>query len=479
MHKFPLALLCTTTALVSTEAARAQATMTPLAGFGVNGWIAPGSTPYLTTGNTERGISYNPATGNVLVVARQNVGGVSNNVHVIDGATGAGLYQLDNTGISGGTFAINMVDVDASGAIYACNLSTSAGSAFKVYKWDDEVLGQTTPPTVAYDAISGVTRTGDSFAVTGGSGGNPAQFAAAGSNNISASNFVVGPLDGSNASTAYLSVPGTGTASNDYRLSLTFIDQNTLIGNQGGLARLTSFAGGTATLAASIPLGSSARRGMDYAVIGNTPVLAVIDTNSSTVAVFDITDPTAPIELASANATTGTLSGNINGAGAVAWGTISGTSATLYAMSTNQGIQAFTVDLSPLAGASSYGTGCDGLGLNAGGGLPTLGNSAFELTVTNVPAISPLAFVGFGTVVVNPGVPLDSAGMAGCFAYTNLDLGVLGAGAIVGGNAPFPLPIPVDLTLPGTVLSSQAISFSLATALGLASSNGVEIVIGF
>ena len=37
------------------------------------------------------------------------------------------------------------------------------------------------------------------------------------------------------------------------------------------------------------------------------------------------------------------LSTNSNGVGELAWGPVTGSSATLYAMSTNQGIQAFIV----------------------------------------------------------------------------------------------------------------------------------------
>lgn len=473
MNKSPIAALAAALALLGT--ASAQVTMTPLSSFGANGWLAPGANPYLSTGNTERGFAYNPVTGNLIVVARQNVNGVSNNPAVIDGASGAVVGVLDNTGMSGGTFIANMADCDVTGAIYVCNLSTSASSPFKVYKWNDETLG--VPPTVAYDALSGVSRTGDSFAVTFGPQG--AVFAGAGTNNVSASNFVVGALDGSNTSTAFLSVPGTGTASNDYRLSLTFVDEDTLIGNQGGLARVTDFdrATGAATVTASIGLGGAAQRAMDYAVVGNTPMLAVIDSNSSNVSIFNVADPAAPVLLATANATTGTLSGNGNGTGSVQWGAISGGTATLYAMNSNQGIQAFVVSVSPLAAATPYGAGCDGLALSSNG-LPSLGSADFELVVSGATA-APFAFVGFGTQVVNPGLSLAGVGMAGCDGYTNLDLGLVSTGAVTGGVGVLAFPIPTTTALGGQTFSTQGVAFSFATALGLAVSNGVQIDLGF
>jgi hypothetical protein len=60
--------------------------------------------------------------------------------------------------------------------------------------------------------------------------------------------------------------------------------------------------------------------------------------------VYDISNPTAPNLVATGNATSGTLVGNINATGSVQWGDIdhANQTATLYAMSSNQGIQAFT-----------------------------------------------------------------------------------------------------------------------------------------
>lgn len=326
---------CITSAicLVVLASAAAHAALTPLASFGVNGWLAP-TLPYLTTGSTERGLDYNPTTGNLILISRV---GATGTYKILNGTTGGDNGNLNQGGgiITGGTFRENMVGVAADGAIYMGNLSTSTTSNFKVYRWANEGA----VPTVAYDALTTLTRTGDSFAVIGS--GTGTVLAAAGTNNVSASNFATFSTgDGSTyASTAYTSVAGTTSTSNDYRLGLTFIDTDTLIGNQGAAARITDFGVG-ATLVDSIPLGA-AQRPLDYAVIGGIPVLAVIDSNSSNVEVFNISTPSAPISLGVGNNTTGALTANGNGAGSVAWGPISGNTATLYAMSTNQGIQAF------------------------------------------------------------------------------------------------------------------------------------------
>jgi hypothetical protein len=470
----PTTLLRTAALLSFAAIASAQGVLTPLPGFGTNGWLAPGSSAFNTTGNTERGLAYNPVTGNLVLASR--AGG--NHVRVLSGATGADLGGFDTTGVTGGTFALNMIGVADDGAIYACNLSTSAAAAFKVYKWDSEALGPVTPPSVAFNAVTGVLRTGDAFAVTGGTGVNPAIFAGAGSTAAGTpSNFVVGSLDTLNTVTAYTAIAGTTATNNDYRLSLAFVDQTTLIGNQGGTARMTVFDPVQATLTASVPLIGTTRRALDYTVVGTTPLLAVIDSVTAQVTVLDLTVPTAPVAIAAANATVGTLTANTNGTGSVAWGQVTGNSAVLYALGSNHGVQAFTFTLGTPASVNLYGTGCDGLAA-ATNGLPTLGNATFEVQVTNVPVISPIAFVAFGGGAVNPGVDLSIIGMPGCFGYTTFDIGMFGTGPVVGGVGAFPLPIPASSAFAGATLAAQGLSLTLTTSLGLASSNGVQLVLG-
>jgi hypothetical protein len=331
--------------LVATLAGSAAAqtyTLTPLTSFAGDGWLAPaeGGISYVTTGNTERGLAYNNITGNLVLVSR--AGG--NNIRVLDGDSGADVGALNNTGITGGTFAVNMVGISDEGAIYVGNLSTSAAANFKVYKWASESDGLTTAPTVAYDGLSGLARTGDSFAVQGA--GASAQFAAAGTTATSASSFAVGTLNGSNAGVSYLSVPGTATASNDYRLSLEFVDADTLIGNQGTNGRLTDFNGATARVAYTVPLAAT-QRALDYAVIGGVPYLAVLDSNSSLLSIYDVSNPASPALAAAGTTTSGTLTSNANGTGTVTWGDIAGNTATVYAMNSNQGIQAMTFTVVP------------------------------------------------------------------------------------------------------------------------------------
>lgn len=85
----------------------------------------------------------------------------------------------------------------------------------------------------------------------------------------------------------------------------------------------------------------------------------MIDSNSSNVTIFDITNPATPVSLTSGNATTGTLTANANATGGLAWGNVidnldSTYTATLYAMNTNQGVQAFSVTMTAVPEPASW-----------------------------------------------------------------------------------------------------------------------------
>src|SRR5687768_8656028 len=138
----------------------------PLESFGGDGWLGPSEATFLQGASLQRGLTYS-ATNNHLYVVDRNGG---NFIRIVDGTTGALLGSLDMTGVTGGTFAINMIDVDAQGVIYAANLSGDTDvSPFKVYRWATEASA----PTVAFDSVAtpiangADVRIGDDFAVTG------------------------------------------------------------------------------------------------------------------------------------------------------------------------------------------------------------------------------------------------------------------------------------------------------------------------
>ncbi len=141
--------------------------------------IKAGQVPWLATDNATRGIAYNPVTDHVYVVSRTG----ALNVVILNAATGDSVGVLDVTGISGGTFALNLIDVADDGVIYACNLVTAAGAEFKVYRWANE----NAQPTVAV-SWSADARYGDAFAVDG-SGTNTKIYASGGGGNTKVAVF--------------------------------------------------------------------------------------------------------------------------------------------------------------------------------------------------------------------------------------------------------------------------------------------------
>src|SRR5437868_14535157 len=100
---------CAAFVFASQLASAATITMAPLSTWSPNsdGWLAPGEGGYtfLGTGNNERGIAF--GNGHLYLVSR----GGGNNIRILDQSTGADLGSLNNSGISGGTFPVNMISV--------------------------------------------------------------------------------------------------------------------------------------------------------------------------------------------------------------------------------------------------------------------------------------------------------------------------------------------------------------------------------
>ena len=334
-------------------------TLTALTTFGSNGWLAPGSNPYVTTDNSQRGLGWNPVTKNIVLPSRSG----GNFVAIINGTTGIVSGTLDTTGVSGGTLAMMGAGVSDDGAIYVPNLQSgsSALSPFKIYSWTGE--SDTNAPSIAFSQVnpqttSGAFRYADAFAVYGS--GTSLKFAAAGTTSSGStaglpnnSNFMIGSLDGSNTNTIYRNIPNTLTASNDYRLGITFVDADTVIGNQGTSAKITDFVAATtlsntgAIVTGSIAMGA-ADRPLDYTVINGQALLAVVNTNSSLISIYDITNPAAAALLTTGSTVSGVLSSNANATGGLQWGEmLTPTSQVLYAMSSNQGVQAMVFQAVP------------------------------------------------------------------------------------------------------------------------------------
>lgn len=112
-----------------------------------------------SSASTERGLAYGFINNNhrLYVVSRPNS-------LILDAQTGDVIGNLNISGITGGTFTLNDIEVTEDGKIIAANLTTSAStSAFKVYKWDNE----TSTPDVIIQYSGGAYRLGDKITIVG------------------------------------------------------------------------------------------------------------------------------------------------------------------------------------------------------------------------------------------------------------------------------------------------------------------------
>ena len=151
------------------------------------------------TANTERGLAYGYVGGSHLIYVVSRNGGTF--VQILNGETGVTTGVLDVTGISGGTFALNDIEVTEDGIIYGCNLVNDLAGVFKIYRWSSNVSA----PTVAFFSDFGVLkRMGDNFTVTGSASDNSAKiwFCDATNNKV----YMLGTSDNGNTFTITLEI---------------------------------------------------------------------------------------------------------------------------------------------------------------------------------------------------------------------------------------------------------------------------------
>ena len=320
------------------------ASLSALASFGGgDGWLSPAEATYLQGGPLQRGLTYNQATNRLYLVDRNG----GNFVRVLDGDTGALVSSLDMTGVTGGTFAVNMIDVADDGAIYVGNLSTSAAANFKVYRWANESAA----PTVAFDGLANRVRVGDTLAVTG-SGANT-KIVAAGGSTAGEAYALFSTADG--LSFTVSNPVATGAANGAFRLGIDFAAGGTVLGKQP-TSSLTSVAQAGGTVA-TFAMTANGEAPIAFDQVGNW--LASVDVNSNTVRLYDGSDlsllSTTGL-LDSRSNTTGTPVANGNGVGDLKFGRTGG-QVRLYALNAGNGIQAFTVIPEP-ASVALWGAAC-------------------------------------------------------------------------------------------------------------------------
>ncbi|MCU0316379.1 MAG: PEP-CTERM sorting domain-containing protein [Fimbriimonadaceae bacterium] len=336
--------------------ANAQASLTGLSGFGVNGWVASAASGnVLDQGNNARGMAYNPVTGNVYVARRDS--GSFNGVWTFNGTTGAqgaNSFQFGSGIVTGGTFAFNQIGVNSGGQIYMANLvgAAAGGGTLRLYRWDSEADGLSgTGPKVQTFAIGANIRVGDSMDVKGGIGTTSIILGRSGTG---ISGYV--QFDDTGTATTFtgtgVTVPVAGTAAGSFRQGITFAaDAGSgapdVYGKQWSspIVFATNGANGGSVNPGTLGGGTGA---MDYKVINGIPYLAILDNNSSNVLIYNMSTPSAPTLVVSGTSITGPSIGNGNGAGSVQWGETRNDGTTvLYAMNTNNGLQALVFNPVP------------------------------------------------------------------------------------------------------------------------------------
>jgi hypothetical protein len=131
------------------SATSSNATLTVLPTFNTaqmsNIWnLLPGERSYLgETTSTERGLAYNSATANLLLVSRLSP---DPTVVVLDAQTGAEKHFLDVTGVPGTTPGVSLglstIGVSDDGVVYGAGVTVSATSPpFYIYRWPDDGPG--------------------------------------------------------------------------------------------------------------------------------------------------------------------------------------------------------------------------------------------------------------------------------------------------------------------------------------------------
>ncbi|MCX8009761.1 MAG: phosphodiester glycosidase family protein, partial [Ignavibacteria bacterium] len=292
-------------------------------------WFSPSA-------STERGLAYGKVGGNdrVYVVSRPNV-------HILNSATGDKIGQLSITGISGGTFTLNDVEVSSDGIIFGCNLTTAPNTdAFKIYKWSDE---SSTPQQVI--SFSGTTyRLGDKFTVVGSVNDNSAVIYAAGAQSnkvfkwtMSNGNFIQTPTE----------ITLSDITSCGYTPSVapkSIGNSNFFLNGHGIYPKEYSSSGliiGTAP-SAVIPSGSNSIR---YFEKGGKKFIVTYVTGfgNENARVLDITNGISNAVLYETTPTLGSNANSVGLAGDVAVRHFSDRIVIIYVLATNNGIGAYSL----------------------------------------------------------------------------------------------------------------------------------------
>lgn len=311
--------------------------------------LNPGDRPYLTSDNTQRGLAYNPATGNLLVVSRSPAPAVL----VLDAATGTEKHALRTTTedgatvLAGGTLPLNMIGVSDDGVVYAANLVTdasggAASSTFYLYRWEND--GPQTVP-VLLDPVPELAlpeRWGDTLDVRGRGATTQILLGSRGLAPQEGQKFaLLTSADGFAFNAQVFLVEGV--AGSAFGLGLAFGAGNTVFGTANGQPVVhVAFNpdDGTATLVRTYGPDLVPGTVSFLGVHPSSNLLAGVALETpDNVRLYDLATPDAPVLLDQALITP--EQPNANGTGAVDFG-----GDRVFVLDTNHGLRAFEIDRS-------------------------------------------------------------------------------------------------------------------------------------
>ncbi|MDR3460527.1 MAG: immunoglobulin domain-containing protein [Verrucomicrobiae bacterium] len=273
--------------------AQAQVTYTPIF---TNIWVvAAGAYADLPSdaNNRVRGIAINPVTTNVLYAS--NIGGTNNgtaHVSTLSFASGSNFVgNLNASGITSGTLAVDSIRVADDGAVYACNLSGSSASAFKIYRWASDTDVSTAPATVVNITSPSFTeRLGDYMDVRGSGLNTEIVVVGNGSSTAITTNFMVfRPTDASCLTFTNFSIliPGSSASVNLCGAGVAFEGTNNVIwvrqaGSQNTRRVVYNPGTLTATVTATNTVDQSVCQGLKYfSATNGVQMLATVQATTS------------------------------------------------------------------------------------------------------------------------------------------------------------------------------------------------------
>ena len=278
---------------------------------------------WFTEANTERGITYNPATGNLIIASRQ--GGVT--PVLVNAATGDSVGVMSGGDIGGGTFPYNQISATADGQIFTANLAIN--QVTRIYRWENE---EADPVEIYADSLG--QRLGDSFSLVGEGEDVTLLLSGGGAEKVSVFNW-----NGTDLTlTDEYTVPG-GVARGGF--SNGTVADSVIISGTGTAPRYFNFADGT--LGSEIASPDVSAENLNSSMLND-----LIEYNGRTLAAFgpaftnglfyllDLSDDGALIdEIGPIGANE-----NLNNAGGVLFDT---DNSRLYLMDTNNAIHAYNI----------------------------------------------------------------------------------------------------------------------------------------